>query len=131
MAAEYDTIVQKRMQLEDFEFMDFFSKVIDDNNFKFVYPHFCEFRSRTVCYGRGLDEHSTDDAVHQLLIQDVLVAMVYERRTDFNFIEATYIIVAKGIRLAKHRLQYYYKYKKLKKSSWQARKQHLNSFKLM
>lgn len=114
MAAEYDIIVQKRMQLEDFKFMDFFSEVIDNNNFRFVYPHFCEIRSRTVCYGRGLDEHPTDDAVHQLLVQDVLVAIVYERRTNFNFIEATYIIVAKGIRLAKHRLQNYYKYKKLK-----------------
>ena len=35
--------------------------------------------------------------------------MVYERRTELNFIEATYIIVAKGIRLARHRLDLYYK----------------------
>lgn len=31
--------------------------------------------------------------------------MVYERRTNFNFIEATYVIIAKGIQLARHRLR--------------------------
>ncbi len=114
MVAEQDIIVQKRMQLEDFEFMDFFMKVIEDYDFKWTYPYFSEIRSRTVCFGRGYDEHTTDDAIHQLLVQDVLIAMVYERRTELNFIEATYVIVAKGIRKARHRLQLYYKNPKSK-----------------
>ena len=107
--AEQDIVTQRRMQLEDFEFMEFFQKVIEDYDFRWTYPYMSNIRSRTVCYGRGIDEHITDDAIHQLLVQDVLVAMVYERRTELNFIEATYIIVAKWIRLAKHRLQLYYK----------------------
>jgi len=115
MVAEQDIIVQKRMQLEDFQFMEFFQKVIEDYDFGWAYPYMAGIRSRTVCYGRGFDEHSTDDAIHQLLVQDVLVAMVYERRTDLNFIEATYIVVAKGIRLARHRLQLYYKDLKYRK----------------
>ena len=130
MAAECDIITQRRMQLEDFEFMDFFKKVIEDYDFKWTYPYFSNIRSRTVCYGRGTDEHVTDDAIHQLLVQDVLVAMVYERRTEFNFIEATYVVIAKGIRKAKHRLQGYNKTFKHNKELWY-RKQHLNSSKLM
>ena len=109
MKAEQDIITQRRMQLEDFKFMEFFEQVLKDYDFGWTFPYLSEIRSRTVCYGRGIEEHPTDDAVHQLLVRDVLIAMVYERRTELNFIEATYIIVAKGIRLARHRLDLYYK----------------------
>lgn len=109
MIAEQDIITQKRMQLEDFEFTPFFVKVVEDYGFKPFAPVLTEVRSRTVCYGRGLEEHPTDDAIHQLLVQDCLIALVYERRTEFNFIEATYIICAQGIRRAKKRLGLYYK----------------------
>ena len=97
------------MQLEDFKFMEFFEQVLKDYDLGWTFPYLSEIRSRTVCYGRGIEEHPTDDAVHQLLVRDVLIAMVYERRTELNFIEATYIIVARGIRLARHRLDLYYK----------------------
>ena len=109
MLPDQDIITQKRMQLEEFSFLPFLQKVIDDYGFTPFHPYVTEIRSRTVCYGRGCDEHRTDDAIHQLLVQDCLVAMVYERRTDLNFIEATYIICAQGIRRAKHRLKHYYK----------------------
>ena len=109
MAAEQDIITQRRMQLEDFECMEFFHKVLEDYNLIWAYRYFGDIRHRTVCFGRGLNEHPTDDAIHQLLIKDVLVAMIYERRTDFNFIESTNVVIAKGIRLAKHRLGYEYR----------------------
>ena len=115
MVAEQDIIVQKRMQLEDFTFMPFFEQVIKDYGFE-PFRVISEIRSRTVEYGRGIEEHHTDDAVHQFLVQDCLVAMVYERRTELNFIEATYIICASGIRRAKHRLASYYKILKDRKS---------------
>lgn len=115
MIAEQDIIVQKRMQLEDFTFMPFFEQVIKDYGFE-KFRVLSEIRSRTVDYGRGIDEHRTDDAVHQFLVQDCLVAMVYERRTELNFIEATYIVCASGIRRAKHRLKIFYKELKKRKS---------------
>lgn len=108
MVAENDIIVQKRMQLEDFTFMPFFEKVIEDYGFK-PFGVFSEIKSRTVEYGMESKPHPTDDKIHQLLIQDCLVSMVYERRTELNFIEATYIICASGIRLAKRRLGLYYR----------------------
>ena len=114
MVAENDIIVQKRMQLEDFAFMPFFEKVIEDYGFK-PFGAFSEIRSRIVEYGMESKPHPTDDKIHQFLLQDCLVAMVYERRTDFNFIEATYIICASGIRLAKRRLDIYYKTLKKRK----------------
>ena len=62
-----------------------------------------------VCpFHRLAAEHLTDDKVHQMLMMDCLVAMVYERRTELNFIEATYVVSARGIRWAKHRLKGYY-----------------------
>lgn len=105
MVAEQDIVTQQRMQLEDFRCYEFFHKVLVDYDFLWAYPYFCEKRDRAVCYGMYSENHITDDAIHQLLVKDVLVAMVYERRTDMNFIEATYVIVAKGIRLARHRLR--------------------------
>lgn len=105
MVAEQDIVTQQRMQLEDFRCDEFFHKVLVDYDFLWAYPYFCEKRDRTVCYGMYSENHITDDAIHQLLVKDVLVALVYERRTDLNFIEATYVIVAKGIRLARHRLK--------------------------
>lgn len=108
MAAENDIIVQKRMQLEDFTFMPFFEQVIKDYGLE-PFGVFSEIRSRTVEYGTESKTHPTDDKIHQFLVQDCLIAMVFERRTDFNFIEATYVICANGVRLAKHRLSHYYK----------------------
>ena len=105
MSVEMDIITQRRMQLEDFQCDDFFRKVLEDYNLLWAYRYFGSIRNRIVCYGMYSENHVTDDAIHQLLIKDVLVALVYERRTDLNFIEATYVIVAKGIRLAKHRLR--------------------------
>lgn len=116
MAAEQDIIIYKRMQLEDFSFMPFFEKVIEDYGFK-GFREFSEIRSRTICYGRGLDEHPTDDAIHQLLVEDCMVAFVIERRTEFNFIEATYVTCARSIRLARRRLRYYYKIVKERKKT--------------
>lgn len=109
MVAEQDIVTQQRMQLEDFRCDEFFRKVLVDYDFLWAYPYFCEKRDRIVCYGMYSENHVTDDAIHQLLVKDVLVAMVYERRTDLNFIEATYVIVAKGIRLARRRLKNDYK----------------------
>ncbi len=103
--AEQDIITQRRMQLEDFRCDEFFRQVLEDYDFLWAWPYFCELRNRTVCYGMYNKDHTTDDAIHQLTVKDVLVAMVYERRTEWNFIEATYVIVAKGIRLARHRLR--------------------------
>lgn len=105
MIAEHDIVTQRRMQLEDFRCDEFFHKVMEDYDLLWAYSYFGELRNRSVCYGMYLENHVTDDAIHQLLIKDVLVALVYERRTDWNFIEATYVIVAKGIRLARHRLK--------------------------
>ena len=105
MIAEQDIVTQRRMQLEDFRCDEFFPKVMEDYDLLLAYRYFGELRDRSVCYGMYAENHVTDDAIHQLLIKDVLVALVYERRTDWNFIEATYIIVAKGIRLARHRLK--------------------------
>ena len=105
MKAEQDIITQRRMQLEDFRCDEFFRQVLEDYDFLWAWPYFCERRDRTVCYGMYSKDHTTDDAIHQLTVKDVLVAMVYERRTEWNFIEATYVIVAKGIRLARHRLR--------------------------
>lgn len=105
MIAEQDIVTQRRMQLEDFRCDEFFQKVMEDYDLLWAYRYFGELRDRSVCYGMYSENHVTDDAIHQLLIKDVLVALVYERRTDWNFIEATYIIVAKGIRLARHRLK--------------------------
>jgi hypothetical protein len=105
MVEEQDIVTQQRMQLEDFRCDEFFHKVLVDYDFLWAYPYFCEKRDRIVCYGMYSENHVTDDAIHQLLVKDVLVALVYERRTDMNFIEATYVIVAKGIRLARHRLK--------------------------
>lgn len=105
MVAEQDIVTQQRMQLEDFRCDEFFHKVLVDYDFLWAYPYFCEKRDRIVCYGMYSENHVTDDAIHQMLVKDVLVAMVYERRTDLNFIEATFVIVAKGIRLARHRLK--------------------------
>lgn len=114
MVAEQDIIVQRRLQLEDFEFLTFFQQVISDYGFTPFCPYFSEIRSRTVCYGMApSEEHPTDDYIHQLLVQDCLIAMVYERRTEFNFIEATYVICAQGIRRARRRLSM--QYKELKK----------------
>lgn len=104
MSAEMDIVTQRRMQLEDFRCDEFFKKVLVDYDLLWAYRYCCERRDRTLCYGMYSENHTTDDAIHQLLVKDVLVAMVYERRTDLNYIEATYVIVAKGIRLAKHRL---------------------------
>lgn len=117
MVPEQDIIVQKRMQLEDFSFLPFLHKVIDDYEFQEFCPVFSEIRSRTVCYGTEASaaSHPTDDKIHQLLIMDCLVAMVYERRTDMNFIEATYIICARGIRWARYRLKGEYKTLKRRK----------------
>ena len=109
MIAEQDIVTQRRMQLEDFRCDDFFHKVLEDYDLLWAYGYFGEIRDRLVCYGMYSDNHCTDDAIHQLLIKDVLIALVYERRTDWNFIEATYVIVAKGIRLARHRLKGEYK----------------------
>lgn len=105
MIAEQDIVTQRRMQLEDFRCDEFFHKVMEDYDLLWAYRYFGELRDRSVCYGMYAENHVTDDAIHQLLIKDVLVALVYERRTDWNFIEATYVIVAKGIRLARHRLK--------------------------
>lgn len=105
MIAEQDIVTQRRMQLEDFRCDEFFHEVMEDYDLLWAYRYFGERRDRSVCYGMYSKNHVTDDAIHQLLIKDVLVALVYERRTDWNFIEATYIIVAKGIRLARHRLK--------------------------
>ena len=105
MVAEQDIVTQQRMQLEDFRCDEFFRKVLVDYDLLWTWPYFCELRDRLVCYGLYLEDHATDDVIHQLLVKDVLVALVYERRTDWNFIEATYVIVAKGIRLARHRLR--------------------------
>lgn len=105
MVAEQDIVTQRRMQLEDFRCDEFFHKVMEDYDLLWAYRYFGELRDRSVCYGMYAENHVTDDAIHQLLIKDVLVALVYERRTDWNFIEATYVIVAKGVRMAKHRLQ--------------------------
>lgn len=116
MISEQDIIVQKRMQLEDFTFMPFFEQVIKDYGFE-KFRTLSEIRSRTVDYGRGIEEHPTDDAIHQFLVQDCLVAMVYERRTELNFIEATYVVCASGIRRAKHRLRWAYKVLKGEKIS--------------
>jgi len=65
MKAEQDTIIQKRMQLEDFEFMDFFAGVIEDCGFS-EFGCFSEIRSRAVCYDccSGCGDHLTDDKVH-------------------------------------------------------------------
>lgn len=105
MVAEQDIVTQHRMQIEDFRCDEFFRKVLVEYDFLWAWPYFCERRDRIVCYGMYGEDHATDDAIHQLLVKDVLVAMVYERRTDLNFIEATFVIVAKGIRLARHRLR--------------------------
>ncbi len=105
MVAEMDIVTQQRMQLEDFRCDDFFHKVLEDYDLLWAYRYFGSIRDRVVCYGMYAENHVTDDAIHQLLIKDVLVALVYERRTDWNFIEATFVIVAKGIRLARHRLK--------------------------
>ena len=112
MVAEQDIVTQRRMQLEDFRYNDFFHKVLEDYDLLWAYRYFGSVRDRSVCYGMYSENHVTDDAIHQLLIEDVLVAMVYERRTSFNFIEATYVIVASGIRLARHRLESAYASKK-------------------
>lgn len=109
MVAEQDIVTQRRMQLEDFRCDEFFRRVLSDYDFLWAYPYFCELRDRIVCFGMYSESHVTDDAIHQLLVNDVLVAMVYERRTNFNFIEATYVIVASGIRLARHRLRTEYR----------------------
>ena len=105
MIAEQDIVTQRRMQLEDFRCDEFFRKVMEDYDLLWAYRYFGELRDRSVCYGMYSENHVTDDAIHQLLIKDVLVALVYERRTNWNFIEATYIIIANGIRLARHRLK--------------------------
>lgn len=110
--AEQDIVTQKRMQLEDFRCEEFFRGVLEDHDLLWAYPYFGSKRDRVVCYGSYCENHTTDDFIHQLLIKDVLVAMVFERRTDFNFIEATYVVVAKGIRMAKHRLEGDYATKK-------------------
>ena len=105
MIAEQDIVTQRRMQLEDFRCDEFFHKVMEDYDLLWAYRYFGELRGRSVCYGMYSENHVTDDAIHHLLIKDALGALVYERRTNWNFIEATYIIVAKGIRLARHRLK--------------------------
>ena len=100
-------IKQERLQLEDSNPSEFFYDVIKKYGFEGIGP-FGENRCRSVCKEICTDDkylHPVDDYIHEMLICDVLVAFYYERRTNLNFIEATYGVITDGLKLAKKRLR--------------------------
>lgn len=100
-------IKQERLQLEDSNPSEFFYEVIKKYGFEGIGPY-GENRCRSVCKEICTDDkylHPVDDFIHEMLIQDVLVAFYYERRTSWNFIEATYGVIPEGLKLAKKRLR--------------------------
>jgi len=100
-------IKQERLQLEDSKPSEFFYEITQKNGFEGIGPY-GENRCRSVCKEICTDDkylHPVDDFIHEMLICDVLVAFYYERRTDWNFIEATYGTIPDGLKLAKKRLR--------------------------
>ena len=58
--------------------------------------------------GVGIDtyhEHITDDKVFELIADNQLIALVYLRRDDWNWTEATYIEIPCAIEQVKERLK--------------------------
>ena len=100
-------IKQERLQLEDSKPSEFLYEIVKKYGFEGIGPY-GEIRTRSICKEICTDDkylHPVDDFIHEMLIQDVLVAFYYERRTAWNFIEATYGIIPDGLKLAKKRLK--------------------------
>ena len=100
-------IKQERLQLEDSKPHEFLNSVIEKYGFTGIGPY-GEKRTRSICNEICTNDnylHPVDDFIHEVLIQDVLVAFYYERRTAWNFIEATYGVIPDGLKLAKKRLR--------------------------
>lgn len=58
--------------------------------------------------GVGIDtfsEHITDDKIFELIADNQLIALVYLRRDDWNWTEATYIEIPWAIKKVKARLK--------------------------
>lgn len=101
-----DIIIQKRMQIEDFNAFEFFEGIIADYGLKGIRPY-GEIKIRSVCkeVEQGTAPRAvTNDYVYEMLVCDVMVAMAYERRTDLNFTEGTFVLIGRGMDLAKKRL---------------------------
>jgi len=72
---------------------DFIRSIIDEYDLKRFLPH-VEIRGRGVMFGLAdFESHRTDDAILQLVVRDMMVAMVFTRRDDLNYTEITTVFV--------------------------------------
>ena len=98
-------IEQKRYVDErDSDPMGFLTSVIDRYNIS-KYTKDIEIRSRSLNYDCSSSPHETDDKIVQLVADNILIAMVFLRRTDGNHTEETSVIVEQGIRLFRRMLK--------------------------
>jgi hypothetical protein len=65
---------------------------------------FCKINSRAL----GIDtfhDHITDDKIFELIVENRLIGLVYLRRDDWNYTEATYVEIPEAIEKVKRSLE--------------------------
>ena len=82
---------------------EFLYEIAKKHGFADIY-NLCCVKSRAV----GIDtyhEHITDDKITELIVENRLVALVYLRRDDWNWTEATFIEIPEAIEKVREHLK--------------------------
>lgn len=82
---------------------DFLYEIAKKHGFADIF-NVCTVNSRAV----GIDtyhEHITDDKIIELIVENRLVALVYLRRDDWNWTEATFVEIPEAIKKVKKHLK--------------------------
>lgn len=84
-----ETSQQKTMDAIDSRRKDFIQEII--NKYHLVGKEGVKIRTRAVCTDNTSNPHPGDNLITEVLYKDNLIAMVYERRDDFNWTETNCI----------------------------------------